>query len=513
MANRFSPWTFSLTDRAAGAHLRGMTPRHARFALALVAVGCGSSPALVGDAPIPNTPAALEPSDASAAKAALCPQYECPEGRTTCPGENRCATDLLADVANCGVCGNACLDLSYVFSPLFGQTECRDGVCKLTCDSGSFHADCNNRPEDGCEASLFEDSSNCGACGHSCAPGELCVGGHCGCPEGLSECTDVSDPYNPVNVCVDITVDRAHCGKCNRPCDQGPAPAAFEDHICVAGACVCPPGKTECPGYGPYGDPSQVCVDIMSDDANCGGCGQPCPAPPEPPSPRAWATTPPAHMYYGCVEGTCGASGLNPPPPTRPIHPASPPEKNLKCASLYYGLEAWSDCDNDRANGCEAHTGFYLMDFVPPHDPPDNNNCGACGVVVPPGGECFYDYLKLNATNHLEAYTSCPAGLAACPLYYGCRDLSSDPDHCGTCSHACGGNALFGGLRDLCVQGECQSQCPFGVADCNGIQEDGCEVDIRSSPEHCGACGNACLSGQPCVDGLCLVGPCAGGIQ
>jgi hypothetical protein len=48
--------------------------------------------------------------------------------------------------------------------------------------------------------------------------------------------------------------------------------------------------------------------------------------------------------------------------------------------------------------------------------------------------------------------------------------------------------------------------CDSGFADCNGNPLDGCEVNILTDPQHCGACGNVCTPGDNCVAGTC-VGP------
>ncbi len=43
--------------------------------------------------------------------------------------------------------------------------------------------------------------------------------------------------------------------------------------------------------------------------------------------------------------------------------------------------------------------------------------------------------------------------------------------------------------------------CDAPFDDCNNLESDGCEADLSSSKEHCGACDNPCDG--PCVDGEC----------
>jgi hypothetical protein len=56
-----------------------------------------------------------------------------------------------------------------------------------------------------------------------------------------------------------------------------------------------------------------------------------------------------------------------------------------------------------------------------------------------------------------------------------------------------------------CSGGQCViTQCAPGFADCNGNPADGCEANLNSDRNNCGACGNHCLSGQICDTGVCV---------
>ena len=94
------------------------------------------------------------------------------QGQTDCGGF---CTDLAADSANCGTCGNSC--------PLGGY--CEGGVCKgVFCMGGQ--TDCG-----GYCADLLNDPANCGACHNFCDSG-TCSGGSCApiCFGGGSVCTE-----------------------------------------------------------------------------------------------------------------------------------------------------------------------------------------------------------------------------------------------------------------------------------------------------------------------------------
>jgi hypothetical protein len=96
------------------------------------------------------------------------------QGMTDCGGV---CTDLAADSANCGACGNSC--------PLGGY--CEGGVCAgAICLGGQ--TDCG-----GYCADLLNDPANCGFCHNFCDSG-TCSGGSCApiCFGGGSVCTDDS---------------------------------------------------------------------------------------------------------------------------------------------------------------------------------------------------------------------------------------------------------------------------------------------------------------------------------
>ncbi|MEO7035947.1 MAG: hypothetical protein ABI548_18585 [Polyangiaceae bacterium] len=74
-----------------------------------------------------------------------------------------------------------------------------------------------------------------------------------------------------------------------------------------------------------------------------------------------------------------------------------------------------------------------------------------------------------------------------------CKDVLTDPAHCGSCSTACTAG-------QACVQGVCMAAAASCIAPqtlCNGA----C-VDL-TAPANCGKCGNACATGQSCTAGVC----------
>jgi len=104
---------------------------------------------------------------------------------------------------------------------------------------------------------------------------------------------------------------------------------------------------------------------------------------------------------------------------------------------------------------------------------------------------------------------ACPAGLSRCGDV--CIDLATDPASCGACGRACVAGARATAGR--CEAGRCVQACEAGYGDCDGDPATGCEVDLRASPAHCGACGNGCsaatLGTDRCVAGRCAARSCA----
>jgi hypothetical protein len=103
---------------------------------------------------------------------------------------------------------------------------------------------------------------------------------------------------------------------------------------------------------------------------------------------------------------------------------------------------------------------------------------------------------------------SCQAGFTCCGST--CYDVSSDPDHCGTCPNDCEAPENAG---ELCLNGVCaMGPCNNGWADCNGDAMDGCEHStIEDGPCLCNPGDTqSCYYGAPGTQGQ---GVCQAGTQ
>lgn len=76
-----------------------------------------------------------------------------------------------------------------------------------------------------------------------------------------------------------------------------------------------------------------------------------------------------------------------------------------------------------------------------------------------------------------------------------CVNTQTNPSHCGACNNACPSG-------QLCANATCQ--CQAGLTSCNNE----C-VNIQGDSRHCGGCNSPCPAGQTCAMGACV---CSGGL-
>jgi hypothetical protein len=109
---------------------------------------------------------------------------------------------------------------------------------------------------------------------------------------------------------------------------------------------------------------------------------------------------------------------------------------------------------------------------------------------------------------HVCYTLSCAPGFADCNGQGtdGCETDLTSPASCGACGNAC----AFPNADAACVNLTCAlGACHAGFADCDGNPVNGCEVNLSTDPNDCGACGQACVG--TCANGVCET--CSDGIQ
>ena len=76
----------------------------------------------------------------------------------------------------------------------------------------------------------------------------------------------------------------------------------------------------------------------------------------------------------------------------------------------------------------------------------------------------------------------------------GCEtNLREDLSNCGACGTICPTPA---NATPTCESGACGFDCLDGFDDCDGDSATGCERNLQTDPEHCGACGTDCPPDQ-----------------
>jgi len=270
---------------------------------------------------------------------------------------------------------------------------------------------------------------------------------------------------NCTDVCVNLQTDNANCGTCDNACVAG--------QVCSNGACAlsCQQGLTNCSG---------MCVKLSSDNANCGACGKVC---------AAGQVCSGSTCALSCQQGLTNCDGTC-------VNLSS---DNAHCGNCETACGSGQVCSGGTC-ALSCQTDLTDCDGTCVNTDSDPANCGACGSACAAGHLCVAG----------ECAPSCQAPLLACSQV--CVDPRFDPMNCNGCGNACTPPA---GSVALCSYGVCTSQCSAGFGDCDGSSANGCETDLGTNLAHCGGCDKSCgavSNGTPaCADGACVIGSCVAG--
>ncbi len=410
----------------------------------------------------------------------------CVGGGTLC-GET--CHDLQTDDTHCGACDTPCaLDRA--------TATCSEGACGIVaCDPG--FGDCDSITENGCETPL-DTLIDCGGCGVSCDvpnASDTCPGGRCAvdaCDATYADCDGL-----PLNGCETSLQTLASCGSCGVAC--APANATGD---CSAGVCAiaeCNPGWADCDS-----DPVNGCETPLTTNTNCGGCGVACA---------------PESGVGECTTGSCLIASCLPGFSDCDLNPANGCETNIRtltdcgtcgvacdrqnasasCAGgtcFTAGCDSgWSNCDGVDANGCETSVRTLA-------------NCAACGIT------CDRANASESCDTGVCTLGTCNPGYADCDLDggNGCETNIRTLNNCGTCGTACS----LPNATSSCSTGTCELlTCNAGWSNCDGNDANGCETPLNTLSD-CGSCGSVCApaSGNgDCSSGTCRVSSCAVGFD
>lgn len=142
----------------------------------MTSTGCETSTRTATDCGTCGTPCTIGGATATCATG-TCAFVACSTGLENCGGAVDCETptDTLTD---CGGCGIPCTRAN-------AAATCPGGTCTLGACNPGFD-DCDGAATNGCEADLASVAT-CGACGRSCAAGEICRAGGCTSPRVIVE--------------------------------------------------------------------------------------------------------------------------------------------------------------------------------------------------------------------------------------------------------------------------------------------------------------------------------------
>lgn len=328
-------------------------------------------------------------------------------------------------------------DGGVVLSPVAGQ--CVEGNGEA-CECAAGFELC----QEGC-ANLLIDPQHCGECERSCASGQDCVGGVCRltCPAGEEACGEGDDQE-----CLALQNNPEHCGLCDRACAEGEA--------CHMGACVkdCPEGFDVCEG---------ACVDLFSNRAHCGGCGNSC----------GDSVCASGACVMGCPSGLSDCGG-------QCVDTDSNPAYCGACDNRCAAGEVCSGgvCEGTCNSGLEE-CGGNCIDLNS-----DQANCGGCNIRCGANEVCSEGTCALNCSEGTQ------------PCGGDCVDTQLNRSHCSGCGLACGAN-------EICEGGMCV--CAEDLRNCSGT----C-VNTRDDALNCGGCGVRCGANEVCSGGGCQ---CAAGTR
>jgi hypothetical protein len=311
-----------------------------------------------------------------------------------------------------------------------GAKVCPDATGNLVCLSAAS-------PDTGCKA------TSCSPCALPHATTTCSAQGACAvdqCDAGWQDCNS-----DPVDGCeTNLDGDPQHCGSCTQDCTVAGGPSVCQQGVCKVNDCT-PPTFLDCDG-----DKSNGCeIDGASDPNNCLFCGNVCAL---------------AHAESSCASQQCVIEKCDP---------------------------DWGDCDQNPANGCEAHLTT------------DPGNCGTCG------SQC-------NSVNGVAGCSKSNCGILCNPGFGDCNHDASDgcesnfasaPLHCGACDKPCPSQHQV----TTCTAKVCGTAgCLTGWADCDNKADNGCEADVSQDPNRCGSCSTKCPAapshgGAACIQGQCSV--------
>lgn len=124
--------------------------------------------------------------------------------------------------------------------------------------------------------------------------------------------------------------------------------------------------------------------------------------------------------------------------------------------------------------------------------------CQAQVTKVPPGGE--QDLSLPGGATNCQGIKCLSTTMVCCPGE-DCVDTTNNPNHCGACGKSCNSGEICDNSRCVCSVGN--MVCNNGTSCCPG--SGGC-VNLGMDPRNCGTCGKVCSNNETCKNGGCVCG-------
>lgn len=183
---------------------------------------------------------------------------------TACPATgtpDHCA-DLTMDLGDCGACGTVCDE--PISGDATGDAACASSSCGVDCIAPT-----DSEVTRGGALACVDSDVDPQACGDTlepCGKGERCAAGKCvkdQCAPGLT---------NTDSGCVNLDSDASNCGAPDATCS-----GIIGLTGCIGQSCFCDLGECRgsCGGSREVCD-TRDCVNMASDPAHCGACGNKC---------------------------------------------------------------------------------------------------------------------------------------------------------------------------------------------------------------------------------------------
>lgn len=277
------------------------------------------------------------------------------------------------------------------------------------------------------------------------------------CDAGFEDCDQ-----NPDNGCeVDLSTNPKHCGACGFNCAtiEHVGSVSCEARTCVINACA--QRFADCDQNLANGcETHSAQPEFCNASQSCGGPADPSLVTFSADGERASA---PAEFFIDCTD----PASFGAPPDSNWTCQTSPNGAAFDCIKNYCPPD-FAACDPENPTRCDT------LDASP--------NCVFCGNTCADGARCS-------------------------------GGLVGDGCVCGASGERCGASGDH--YRSAtCAGDDCMLHCNPGWGDCDGDSDNGCEVNLETNTQHCGACEQPCaLTAQAetvgCVAAQCAINTCA----